>query len=200
MATELYLIAPPDAAATAFGETLRRVLAETSIAALLLRRGGRSDAEYRDFVGELVYPAQEAGCAVLIEGEPRLAIALGVDGLHTEGSDAAVKAAIATLKPDLIVGAGGIMSRHDAMTKGELELDYIMFGPLSGAIDPASRELARWWAETMQIPSVLSDPEAEVDTADSGGCEFLAVGECVLRAADPAAFVAAIAARLETLS
>src|SRR3569623_2506402 len=114
MARELYHIAPSDAAATAFGETLRRVLAETSIAALLLRRGGRSDAEYRDFVGELVYPAQEAGCAVLIEGEPRLAIALGVDWLHTEASDAAVKAALATLKPDLIVGAGGIKSRHAA--------------------------------------------------------------------------------------
>lgn len=197
MATEIYLIAPPDAETAPFGEVLKAVVSEISVAALLLPRGSRSDAAYRAFVADIGFIAQEAGCAVLIDGEPGLARALGVDGLHVEGPAGSAKAAMAALKPDLIVGGGGISSRDEAMTKGELGLDYIMFGPLSGAIAADIRELAAWWAEAMEIPSVLSDPEATPETADANGCEFLALGESVWRSPDPAATIAAIASRLE---
>ena len=84
--------------------------------------------------------------------------------------------AIAALKPDLIVGAGDIGSRHDAMQKGELDIDYILFGPLSGAISQDEREMARWWAETMEIPSVLSDPSAGYADHEAEGCEFIGIG------------------------
>jgi len=198
MATEIYLIAPPDAQAGPFGEILKAVVGEISVAALLLPRGGRPEAVYRAFVSEIGFIAQEAGCAVLIDGEPALARALGVDGLHVEGPTGSAKAAMAALKPDMIVGGGGVSNRDEAMTKGELGLDYIMFGPLSGAIAADIRELAGWWAEAMEIPSVLSDPEATPETADANGCEFLALGESVWRAADPAAAIAAIATRLES--
>ena len=63
------------------------------------------------------------------------------------------------------------------MSKGELGPDYIFFGPLSGARDPEQREMARWWAESMEIPGVLSDPRATVETATSEGGEFIALGE-----------------------
>ena len=198
MATEIYLIAPPDAQAGPFGEILKAVVGEISVAALLLPRGGRPEAVYRAFVSEIGFIAQEAGCAVLIDGEPALARALGVDGLHVEGPTGSANAAMAALKPDMIVGGGGVSNRDEAMTKGELGLDYIMFGPLSGAIAADIRELAGWWAEAMEIPSVLSDPEATPETADANGCEFLALGESVWRAADPAAAIAAIATRLES--
>jgi thiamine-phosphate pyrophosphorylase len=197
MSAELYLIAPPDAEATAFGALLRPVLALNLVRALLLPRGGRAEPEYRHFVTEIAPIAQEAGCAVLIEGEPRLARALGVDGVHVEGSLAELRAAIAALKPDLIVGTGGVMSRHDAMTRGELDPDYIMFGPLSGAIGPAAREMAGWWAQAMVVPSVLSDPEATAATANAEGCEFFAASASVWEADDPAAALAAIATALE---
>ena len=197
MTPELYLIAPPDADAERLAASLPQLLEAAPIAALLLRRGERSLGDYEALVRRVAPLAQEAGTAVLIEGEPKLAVALGVDGLHVEGSAADLKAAMGALKPDLIVGAGGIGSRHEAMSKGELGPDYIMFGPFSGAMAPETRELAGWWSEAIEIPSVLSDPEATPETADAAGCEFLALGESVFEAADPADRVASIAAALE---
>jgi thiamine-phosphate pyrophosphorylase len=200
MATDLYLIAPPDAESAAFAQTLGAVLAGTAVAALLLPRGERTESAYCAFVADIASMAQHSGCAVLTDAGPRLTLALGLDGIHVEGSAADLESALAALKPDRIVGTGGIVSRHEAMTLGELGLDYIMFGPFSGAIAPEIRELAGWWAETMEIPSVLSDPAATPETVDPCGCEFFAVGDSIWRSPDPAAAIAAIAARLEELA
>ena len=98
---------------------------------------------------------------------------LGADGLHVTAGIKAVKEAIAALKPDLIVGVGGVTSSDDAMRQGELGIDYILFGPLSGSISPEARDMAQWWAQTMEIPSVLSDPRASTQSYDAAGCEFI---------------------------
>jgi len=195
MAASLYLIIPPARALPETAPTLKKMLAATPVAALLVCRGETPEAEYATGVAALAKVAQAADCAVLIEGAPSLAKRLGVDGLHVTAVSAAAKAAASALKPAMIVGVGGVGSRHEAMTLGELDLDYIMFGPLSGAIDAASRELAGWWAETMEVPGVLSDPEAV--TIDAAGCEFFAVGESIWSAADPVAALGAVAAALE---
>jgi len=173
MASQLFLIAPADAEPAGFASALGRILANLEISALLLPRGARSENAYKDFVKAVAPRAQANGCAVLIEGEPGLARTLGADGIHVGAGAGAVKEAIAALKPSLIVGAGAVRTRHDAMTLGELGADYILFGPLSGSISPAEREMARWWAETMEIPSVLSDPEADVENYDAEGCDFI---------------------------
>jgi len=149
-------------------------------------------------VGATVGRAQAAGVAVLIEGDPGLVRMLGVDGLHVEGGVNEVKAATSALKPDFIVGAGQIASRHDAMSKGELGPDYIFFGPLSGARDPEQREMARWWAEIMDVPSVLSDPAATAETATSEGAEFIALSDSLWSAPEGVtARLGAIAKALE---
>ena len=197
MIAQLYLIAPPDADAKSFPQLLASILARTDVAALLLPRGNRGDADYRKLVTGALAIGQAAGCAVLIEGTPALARTLGADGLHVGGDLESVSATVAALKPDLIVGVGDVANRDDAMTAGELGVDYIMFGPFSGAIAPDVRDLAGWWAETMEIPSVLSDPEATAETADANGCEFLALSGSVWSAGDPVAMIAAIADRLE---
>jgi thiamine-phosphate pyrophosphorylase len=151
-------------------------LTATRADALLLPRGTLSDADYAALVGAVVGEAQAVGTAVLIEGPPALVRELGADGLHVSGGIGAVREAVKALKPDLIVGVGDVRSRHDGMEKAELGIDYILFGPFSGTISPAEREMARWWAETMQIPSVLSDPEATPDAFDAEGCEFIGLG------------------------
>lgn len=173
MAPQFFLIAPADAEPGHFPRALEHILTNSQASALLLPRGTRSDNGYKDFVKAVVPVAQAAGCAVLIEGEPGLVRTLGADGLHVAADAEAVKDAVAALKPALIVGAGDIHFRHDAMTMAELGADYILFGPLSGAISDAEREMARWWAETMEIPSVLSDPQADGETYDAEGCEFI---------------------------
>jgi thiamine-phosphate pyrophosphorylase len=197
MIAELYLIAPADAEAGALVDMLKPILATAEIAALLLPRGERSAEAYATLVRSVAPLAQAAGAAVLLEGEPGIVRTLGADGLHVGGSVAAVRAAMAALKPDFIVGAGPVTSRDEAMTKGELGLDYIMFGPLSGAIAATDREMAAWWAETMEIPGVLSDPQTIAGGADAAGCEFLALSDSVWAATDPAALVADVAASLE---
>jgi thiamine-phosphate pyrophosphorylase len=197
MTPELYLIAPADADAATFTPLLERLLGTVAVAALLLPAGARTAAAYEAFVRQIVPVAQAAGCAVLIEGEPALVRRVGADGLHVAGSTTDLKAALKALKPDFIVGAGPATSRHAAMTAGELGPDYILFGPLSGASVPADRDLASWWAETMEIPGVFSDSAATAAMADAAGCEFLALSAGLWAADDPAALLEAIANRLE---
>jgi len=173
MSVDLFLIAPADIAAETLGPALEATFAERDVAALLLPRGTLGENAYKALVKSVAPAAQKAGAAVLIEGEPGLVRLLGVDGLHVTDGIEAVREAVAALKPQLIVGVGDIHSRDDAMSQGELEVDYILFGPLSGAISPDAREMARWWAETMEIPSVLSDPAADYAGYDAAGCEFI---------------------------
>jgi thiamine-phosphate pyrophosphorylase len=169
---DIFLIAPP-------GVDLARGLDRfPATRALLLRRG---EGDYAAWVHSAAPIAQARDVAVLIEGEPADVKALGADGLHVTSGLAAVRTAVATLKPQLIVGAGGILSRDDAMSLGEAGVDYVFFGPLSGATDERTRELARWWAETMQVSCVLSDPEAIDGPAEAEGCDFIGLGDAVWR-------------------
>ncbi|MEP7241422.1 MAG: thiamine phosphate synthase [Devosia sp.] len=199
MTAQIFLIAPADADSETCLRRLDEALAATAVAALLLPRGGRSEAGYKTLVKAIVPRAQAAGVAVLLDGDPGLVRMLGADGVHVEGDVAAVKAATAALKPDYIVGAGGIASRHDAMTKGELGPDYVFFGPLSGPRDPEQRELARWWAGLMEVPSVLSDPAATAESATAEGAEFIGLGDSLWAAPEGVtARLEAIARALET--
>lgn len=176
---DLFLIAPSEAEAAAFAAALPGVLDRTPARVLLLPRGRRSEGDYKALVKAAAPIAQKRDVAVLIEGEPGDVKKLGADGLHVTGAADVLGEAIEALKPDYIVGAAGLNSRHDAMEAGELDIDYVFFGPLSGPIDPDARELARWWAETMTVPSVLSDPDTDPATVVDEGCEFIAVGGAI---------------------
>ena len=197
MTAQIFLIAPADADAPSCITKLDEALAATSVAALLMPRGTRGEGSYKALVKAVAPRAQAAGVAVLIEGEPGLVRMLGVDGLHVEGGVSDVKAAASVLKPDYIVGVGKIASRHDAMSKGEAGPDYVFFGPLSGSRDPKQREMARWWAEIMEVPSVLSDPAATAESATSEGAEFIGLGDSLWSAPEGVtARLGAIAAAL----
>jgi thiamine-phosphate pyrophosphorylase len=194
MTAQIFLIANPIADAPNCVRLLDEALAATPVAVILLTRGQRSEGGYKALVKAVAPRAQAAGVAVLIEGDPGLVRMLGADGLHVEGEVGDVQAATAALKPDYIVGAGRIASRDDAMSKGELGPDYIFFGPLSGARDPEQREMARWWADIMEVPSVLSDPAATAETATAEGAEFIGLGESLWGAPE------GVTARLEAIA
>lgn len=195
MAPQLYLITPAVADPETFPVTLMAVLNVAEFSALLVRRGALDDAAYAKLAAQLINVGQGAGCAVLLEDDAALAKRLGADGVHVTGGGKAVKDAVAALKPALIVGAGNLQSRHDAMTIGEMDIDYLLFGPLDGATDPAALDLAEWWATTFEIPAVLSDPGATADV-DSRGAEFLALSTSVWSAASPVATATSIVAAL----
>ena len=197
MAPQLYLITPAAADPQSFATTLATVLEAAPVSALLVRRGALDDAAYARLGKALVGVGQAAGCAVLVEDDAALAVQLGADGVHITGGAAAVRAAVSALKPGLIVGAGNSKTRHDAMIVGEMNVDYLFFGPLDGASDGNAAELAEWWAATFEIPAVLSDPAATA-AVDARGAEFLALSSSVWSADDPAAAIAAIGSALVT--
>ena len=188
MAPQLYLITPQTADPARFPAMLMGVLSAASFSALLVSRGERTAEDYARLAAEMINIGQGAGCAVLLEDDVALARRLGADGVHVTGGAEDVAAALAVLKPDMIVGAGPVGSRHDAMTMGELGVDYLFFG---------SGELAQWWAETFEIPAVLSLPAATAEDADARGAEFAALSDSVWSAPAPAQAAQAIAAGMQ---
>lgn len=197
MAPQLYLITPANADPETFPATLMAVLSEAEFSALLVTRGTRDAAAYARLADTIVNIGQGAGCAVLLEDDVALVKKIGADGVHITTGPEDLADAVAALKPALIVGAGNIHSRHDAMTAGEMDIDYVFFGSIDGTFDPQDPDLAQWWAETFEVPGVLSLPDAAPSATDAGGAEFLALSQSLWSAASPAAAVRAIADDLE---
>lgn len=195
MVPQLYLITPAAADLEAFPAQLMDVLSATEISALLVRRGALDDAAYAGLAKQLINIGQGAGCAVLLEDAVELAASLGADGVHITGGEKAIKAALSALKPKLIVGAGNVTSRHDAMTFGEMDVDYVFFGPLGETEGEDAAELAQWWAETFEIPAVFSTPTATV--APDVDAEFVAFSTSIWSAPSPRAALAALVAAYE---
>ncbi|SEQ13408.1 thiamine-phosphate diphosphorylase [Devosia sp. YR412] len=187
MAPQLYLITPANADPESFPASLMAVLSEAEFSALLVTRGELDAATYARLAAKLVNIGQGAGCAVLLEDDLALVKKLGADGVHITGGPNELADAVTALKPAMIVGAGNIHSRHDAMTAGEMDVDYVFFD------EP---DLAQWWSETFEVPGVLSLPDA-APGSDTRGSEFFALSTSLWSAQSPAAAMRAIAAALE---
>ena len=205
----LYLLSPPIADAPGFAPRLAEACAAGGIAAVLLRFSEGDERTLVKHIKALAPIAQDHGIAVLIaaEGEVDLAAAAmrgGADGVHAHGGSAEIRDLRERLRADRILGAGNIRSKHDAMTIGEAEADYIMFGeprpdhsvpPLDAVIDRAA-----WWAEIFQIPCVAYAPTLEaVSQLAPTGAEFIALSDAVWTHPDgPAAAIAAALERFAT--
>lgn len=167
----------PAAAAEAFGPAS----AAADIAAVLLRFA--PDADDGTVVRRakaLAGPVQRRGAALLLENHAALASEAGADGAHCTGAEA-VQAALAKLKPDRIVGAGGLSSRHAAMVAAEAGADYVMFGePGADGARPAFSailERVAWWTEIFETPCVgFAADLDELAALARAGAEFVAVG------------------------
>ena len=191
----LYLFTPPLAAAAlaAFAPRLAAALAAGDVASVLARAAPGAEGDLKRIVATLSEIAAARDAALLIEGDPRLAARLGADGVHVENAEA-VAEAVASLKGERIVGAGGLRLRDDAMTAAEGGADYVMFGdPGSDGEAPsltATLERVRWWAEIFQTPCVAYAAHLEdVAPLAAAGADFVALGGAVWEAADPAAAV-----------
>lgn len=181
MTAQLFLVTPKAAEPHSFANVLAGVVADAEVAALLVARHQQDADAYRALVEAVLPVAQSAGCAVLVEDDAALARQAGADGVHVTGGLKAAREAVSVAKPGLIVGAGPVHGRHEAMTIGELDIDYLFFGDLDAPASPDARELAAWWAETFEVPAVLS---GEIG-GDAAGSEFLALGENLWSGAEP---------------
>jgi thiamine-phosphate pyrophosphorylase len=197
--SRLYVMTPPLAPAsgsvTEYAHALAEALRDTDVAAVLLRL---ADAGERDLLGaaeQVVRAVQDAGTALLIDGRADIAVRGRADGAHL-ASLACLKAALPLLKPGLIMGAGGLFGRHDAMLAAEAGADYVMFGePDDGGWRPALAaiiERVSWWAKLFEIPCVAYAASVdEIGALAAAGADFVALGGAFVD--DPRTLRAALA-------
>jgi thiamine-phosphate pyrophosphorylase len=195
----LYLITPPLTAADAdaFVKIFAGALEAAPVACALVRLAPGSGAHAKAIVTPLLRPSRDAGCALLIENDTRLAARLGSDGVHVAGVGENLVEAIESLKPERIVGAGSLRTRDEAMSAGEMGADYVMFGEPHGgqqATGLASlvslTERVVWWAEIFETPCVAyAETVAAAGVLGDAGADFVALGEAVWGSPSPAAAV-----------
>jgi thiamine-phosphate pyrophosphorylase len=197
----LYLVTPALADTAAFVPALQASLAAGDVAAVLLRLADADERTQINRVKALAPVAQAAGAALLLDGHASLVARSGADGAHV-GVEA-VADALERLKPDWVVGAGNLASRHDAMTAAEGGCDYVMFGEIDAdghrATFDAISERLSWWAEVFELPCVgYAASLDEITPLIEAGADFIAVGhdadDWIWR--DPAAAIAAIRPRM----
>ena len=165
----LYLVTPALEDPKTFLPDLEAALGAGDVAAVLLRL---ADADERSLVNcakAVAAAVHRRDIALLLDNRPDIVGRADADGAHVAGIEA-FAAALASLKPDRIAGAGGLHSRHDAMLAGETGADYVMFG------DPDRRghrppfeiieERIVWWAELVEIPCIGYAAQARRGPAD----------------------------------
>lgn len=188
----LYLVTPRLARSesAAFAQSFAAVLAATSVASALVRLAPGAEGDAKTIVSPLIAAASARDCALLLEKDARLAARLGADGVHVEGAGDALEEALDSLKPERIVGAGGVAGRDEAMAAGEMGADYVMFGePYGGR--PAAQlesllERVAWWAEIFETPCVAYAESIEAAGALArAGADFVALGDAIWLSASP---------------
>jgi len=193
-APRLYVITPPIADAKAFVAPLAEALAAGDIAAVLLRLAETDERSQINRVKSLAPFVQDKGAALLIDAHADLVARAGADGAHVTGLTA-FNDALERLKPERIVGVGGLKTRHDAMLAAEAGADYVMFGePHTDGHRPslaALEDRVAWWAEVFEVPCVgYAGGQDEVAALVKAGADFIALGDWLWR--DPQTIAATV--------
>jgi thiamine-phosphate pyrophosphorylase len=93
--------------------------------------------------------------------------------------------AVQKYAPGLIVGGGNARERHSALSIGEAQPDYVIFGSINGDIKPEPHSkniaLAEWWADMIEIPCLLMGGTsiAFVEEMAQTRAEFIAFSKAV---------------------
>jgi thiamine-phosphate pyrophosphorylase len=191
----LYLATPEIDDPASFGAGLAEALAGADVAAVLLRLKQTDQRTMITRIKQLAPAVQDRGAALLIEAHVELVARAGADGAHLNNLTA-LEEALPSLKPDRIAGVGGLATRHDSMTAGELGADYVLFGePDANGQRPASEAIAErldWWAELFEPPCVgYATSHEEAHAFAAAGADFVLVGDFIW--ADPRGAVTALA-------
>lgn len=180
----LYLLTPPLAEAAAFAPLLAAALDAGDVACVLLQFATQEAAAVRKTAQILAEIAQARGAALLIGADPSVSIPSQADGVHVRGGGTLLNGLLKTVKPDRIVGVGGLKTRDEAMDVGESDVDYLMFGEPTGDgfVPPVSQTIERvaWWAEIFNVPCVAyAHRLPDVAALSATGADFIALGEAI---------------------
>ena len=182
-APRLYLATPPVADPSEIVSALPDLLAAVDVAAVLLRLAPADERSMIQRAKAVAPIVQNAGAALLIDEHFELAARSGADGANIANIDA-LEDALSTLKPDRILGIGGLNTRHDAMTAGEAGVDYVLFGePDKSGERPSSEaifERLQWWSEIFEPPCVgFAASLKEAGLFAEAGADFILVGDFI---------------------
>jgi thiamine-phosphate pyrophosphorylase len=201
-APRLYLATQPVTDAALLAPLLEELLAAADIAAVLVRLAETDDRANINRVKALAANIQNAGAALLLEGHVEMVARAGADGAHVSGIGP-MNDALEQLKPERIVGVGGLHSRHDSMLAGEAGADYLLFGEVDAdGYRPSTEAIAErleWWAEVFEPPCVgYAQTADEAELFASVGADFIMVSDAVwLDARGPKAALMDVVERLQ---
>jgi thiamine-phosphate pyrophosphorylase len=198
----LYLATAPVEDPSSLVSSLPGLLAGADIAAVLVRLKESDPRSMISRVKSLAPVIQNTGAALLVDGHADIVARAGADGAHLSGISA-LEAALPSLKPDRIAGVGGLVSRHDSMSAGEMGADYVLFGEADARGQRPSLEAiaerVEWWAELFEPPCVAyAASRDEAYELALAGADFVLVGDAVW--ADPRGAAAALAEIGQALS
>ena len=183
----LYLATPVVDDPSQLIASLPGLLAAADVAAVLLRLRETDQRTMISRIKALAPVVQDGGAALLLDGHVELVARGGADGAHLTGISA-IEDAFPSLKPDRIVGVGGLATRHDSMAAGEAGADYVLFGePDARGERPSADAIAerlQWWDELFEPPCVgYAASREEASEFAAAGADFVLVGDCIW--ADP---------------
>lgn len=185
--TQIYLISPPRIDdIDAFLNQLDEVIAAGVISVFQLRLKGIENREIVLLGKKIVPKLQEAGIAVIINDNPRIAKDLHADGVHLGQEDGDISEARKLLGKDAIIGATCHNSKHLGMEAAEAGADYVAFGAFyptqtKEVIHHADIEILEWWQDIMEIPCVAIGG-INIDNAlpiINAGADFIAISSGV---------------------
>ena len=190
----IYLATPEMDDPSPLVASLPGLLARADVAAVLVRLKPTDQRTMISRVKALAPAVQDGGAALLLDGHVELVARAGADGAHLTGIEA-LQDALPSLKPDRIAGVGGLATRHDSMSAGELGADYVLFGePDASGQRPQAEAIAerlQWWAELFEPPCVgFAGSHEEAREFASAGADFVLVGDFIW--ADPRGAAAAL--------
>lgn len=150
---------------------------------MLLRLAPSDERSIIQRAKTLASPVQKAGAALLLDGHYEQVARSGADGANVSGVEA-MQEAVPTLKPDRILGVGGLITRHDAMAAGEAGADYVLFGePDANGERPSAEAICErldWWAELFEPPCVgFATTLDEARQFAAAGADFVLVGDAI---------------------
>ena len=181
---QIFLITPRLSEAEDFIPQLEAALSAAPVACVLLRLSTRDDNSAKKLIKAIAPIVQDKGAALLIDQDTQLAARTDADGVQVNGAGQSLRDAVDSLKPKHIVGVSGLKNKDDAMTAGELDVDYLIFGEPSadGYLQNIAQvtERVQWWAELFNVPCVAYAQRLE-DVAGlvEAGADFIAAGDWI---------------------
>ncbi|MEL6691268.1 MAG: thiamine phosphate synthase [Pseudomonadota bacterium] len=155
---QIYLISPPEVELSRFPKLLGECLDAVPAACFRLALSTQDEDKLSKIADACREICHARDVAIVIDSHVQLAERLGLDGVHLTDGSRSVRKVRKELGKDAIVGTYCAQSRHDGMTAGEAEADYVSFGPVAatalGDGAYAEADLFQWWSEMIEVPVV----------------------------------------------